>query len=150
MLPVFQILMCSVYGVCKVVERDIRFKAIVQEYRNLPTAQPDVCSSFDVLNENLCVCACAYMCLCVCRHMCMCPWGRAGHECFPTCRSLCMCVCLCILLVCCMSMHRLCVCVSDCVSERVCVYVCVHACIGYECSRVLAGIYKSYRCTLRD
>ena len=43
---VFQILMCSVYAVCKVVEREIRFKAIVQEYRNLPTAQPDdVCSS---------------------------------------------------------------------------------------------------------
>ncbi|KAK7090054.1 retinoblastoma-associated protein-like isoform X2 [Littorina saxatilis] len=37
-----QILMCSVYGVCKVVEKDIRFKTIVQEYRNLPTAQPEV------------------------------------------------------------------------------------------------------------
>ena len=104
--------MCSVYGVCKVVEKDIRFKTIVQEYRNLPTAQTEVCSSFDILNENFSVRV--YMCLCVCRHMCVCPCMSAGHECLPTCRHLCKCVCLCILLGCCLFMHRLCVCVRLC------------------------------------
>ncbi|KAL8574807.1 hypothetical protein ACOMHN_031914 [Nucella lapillus] len=37
-----QILMCSLYGVCKVMERELRFKTIVQEYRNLYLADPDV------------------------------------------------------------------------------------------------------------
>ena len=39
---VFQILMCSVYGVCKVMERERRFRTIVQEYRNMPHADPEV------------------------------------------------------------------------------------------------------------
>ncbi|XP_071165079.1 retinoblastoma-associated protein-like isoform X1 [Mytilus edulis] len=34
-----QILLCSVYGICKVVDREIKFKIIVQMYRELPHAE---------------------------------------------------------------------------------------------------------------
>ena len=53
------------------VEKDIRFKTIVQEYRNLPTAQPDVCSSFDLLNENFSVCVCVHVLLCLQAYVCV-------------------------------------------------------------------------------
>ncbi|XP_025079135.1 retinoblastoma-associated protein-like isoform X2 [Pomacea canaliculata] len=37
-----QILMCSLYGVCKVADKEVRFKTIVQEYKNLPHAREEV------------------------------------------------------------------------------------------------------------
>ena len=99
-LPVFQILMCSVYGVCKVVERDIRFKAIVQEYRNLPTAQPDVCSSFDVLNENLWVCVHVRTCVCVSAGICVCVHGCVQDMNAFLHAGVCVCVCVCVCAYC--------------------------------------------------
>ena len=38
----FQIMMCSIYSICKVVEREIKFKVIVQMYRSLPHASQEV------------------------------------------------------------------------------------------------------------
>ncbi|KAL5004312.1 hypothetical protein ScPMuIL_017768 [Solemya velum] len=37
-----QILMCSIYGVCKVVEHEIKFRTIVQMYRDLPRADQTI------------------------------------------------------------------------------------------------------------
>ena len=76
------------------VEKDIRFKTIVQEYRNLPTAQPDVCSSFDLLNENFSVCVCVHVLLClqgicVCVHACMQDINAFLHA------GICVCVFVC-------------------------------------------------------
>ncbi|CAL1541620.1 unnamed protein product [Lymnaea stagnalis] len=37
-----QIIMCSIYGICKVAEQEIRFKSIVQEYKHLPHAKQEI------------------------------------------------------------------------------------------------------------
>lgn len=37
-----QILLCSIYGICKAVEKEIKFKVIVQLYRDLPHAEYNV------------------------------------------------------------------------------------------------------------
>ena len=37
-----QILMCCIFGMCKVVAQDVRFKSIVHEYKNMPHARPEV------------------------------------------------------------------------------------------------------------
>ncbi|KAH3811709.1 hypothetical protein DPMN_140124 [Dreissena polymorpha] len=39
-----QIMMCSVYGICKVSDCEIRFKDIVKEYSTMPNALSDVSS----------------------------------------------------------------------------------------------------------
>ncbi|XP_046550341.1 retinoblastoma-associated protein-like [Haliotis rubra] len=40
-----QIMMCSLYGICKVVEKEIKFKAIVHMYRNLANVDQSVYKS---------------------------------------------------------------------------------------------------------
>uniref|UniRef100_K1PLH3 Retinoblastoma-associated protein n=1 Tax=Magallana gigas TaxID=29159 RepID=K1PLH3_MAGGI len=37
-----QIMLCSVYGICKVMEREIKFKDIIRTYSELPQASPNV------------------------------------------------------------------------------------------------------------
>jgi retinoblastoma-associated protein len=37
-----QILLCSIYGICKVVNQELQFKLIVTYYRQLPSASPEV------------------------------------------------------------------------------------------------------------
>lgn len=37
-----QFILCSIYGICKVAEQEIRFKSIVQEYKNLPHAKQEI------------------------------------------------------------------------------------------------------------
>ncbi|XP_059156891.1 retinoblastoma-associated protein-like [Physella acuta] len=37
-----QIIMCCIYGICKVAEHEIKFKSIVSEYKNMPHARPEV------------------------------------------------------------------------------------------------------------
>ncbi|ESO86342.1 hypothetical protein LOTGIDRAFT_220664 [Lottia gigantea] len=37
-----QIMMCSIYAICKVVEKEIRFKTIVERYKNLPHSKQEV------------------------------------------------------------------------------------------------------------
>ncbi|XP_060083368.1 retinoblastoma-associated protein-like [Ylistrum balloti] len=40
-----QIMLCSLYGICKVVEQEIKFKSIVQTYKDLPHSQQHVYKS---------------------------------------------------------------------------------------------------------
>lgn len=40
-----QIMLCSLYGICKVMEQEIRFKLIVQTYRELPHSEQQVYKS---------------------------------------------------------------------------------------------------------
>lgn len=35
-------MLCSVYGICKVMEREIKFKDIIRTYSELPQASPNV------------------------------------------------------------------------------------------------------------
>ena len=39
----FQIIMCSIYAICKVTETEVRFKTIVTEYRSSPHSCQAVC-----------------------------------------------------------------------------------------------------------
>lgn len=38
-------MLCSVYGICKVMEREIKFKDIIRTYSELPQASPNVSTS---------------------------------------------------------------------------------------------------------
>jgi len=46
----FQIIMCCIYAVCKVVDHEIKFKTIVSVYRQLPnTSQQVACLGIHLL-----------------------------------------------------------------------------------------------------
>ncbi|BFZ00260.1 hypothetical protein BsWGS_03299 [Bradybaena similaris] len=47
-----QIIMCCIYGICKVVDQEIRFKSIVSEYRNLPHAKQEVFKDVYITNNR--------------------------------------------------------------------------------------------------
>lgn len=39
-------MLCSVYGICKVMEREIKFKDIIRTYSELPQASPNVSTMY--------------------------------------------------------------------------------------------------------
>ena len=48
-----QIMMCCVYGICKVSEKEIKFKDIVTAYRTLPFSEAYVCHFISCRNRML-------------------------------------------------------------------------------------------------